>query len=692
MAISRTIQNALSKGDFDTIEDEWLSHSSEKPEDLDYFVGVARALSGQGEGDRARFLLELLDDSLADKGLWRIRLKMLHRVGHLLFDVEELHESILESLQGIHGEHSSYKMLVDKSGLLRAPKNVAKTWEKVERFRNLMSFDVGTVVFMEGKGAGRITEINTALDSFRIDFEIHQGLMVGFRAAGKMLQPLEEDHLLYRKLENPDELKAMADDDPGKLLRLALVSYDGPRTGAEIRTDLEGIVPKKRWTSWWASARKNPQVLTSAKGRQTYTWADSTEDASDAVWDEMVSAKTLSAKVDLFRRNAPRDEKLRDRMAEHLLEATGSASPSEAFEIWYALERVGCLPEEDLAWAPDKLLRDANYPAGILGALQDRPLRERGYELLREIRDDWPDIYLDLLNKETETRSLELLASAVEDKRPQELSSFIEKVMSQPSKHPSAFVWLAEKAADDEELLQRSPLRFLQQIFVALQDGAFASVRAARLVPLVESGGTVPRLLDHLTEDHAEQALEAIARAAGLEDYQRDGLRNAVELRFASLRKEDEAPLYALPASIEEKRKEFQHLKSVEIPENRQAIEEARALGDLRENFEYKSARQRHEYLNARLAGLNHDLSRVHPIDLSRADASEVRLGSKVFLKAEGGDDRSITILGPWESKPEEDVISYESELAQKIIGKKAGDEVSLGDVTYTVESIKPFS
>src|SRR4029078_12662794 len=121
-------------------------------------------------------------------------------------------------------------------------------------------------------------------------------------------------------------------------------------------------------------------------------------------------------------------------------------------------------------------------------------------------------------------------------------------------------------------------------------------------------------------------------------------------LRFQALRKETgPPPIYALIGSVEAKRAELQQILSVEIPANRKAIEEARAMGDLRENFEYKSARQRHEYLNARAASLNSDLSRSRPIETAGMDTSEVRIGSRVTL-GQGSRERIITLLGPWES------------------------------------------
>jgi transcription elongation GreA/GreB family factor len=70
-------------------------------------------------------------------------------------------------------------------------------------------------------------------------------------------------------------------------------------------------------------------------------------------------------------------------------------------------------------------------------------------------------------------------------------------------------------------------------------------------------------------------------------------------------------------------------------------------------------------------------------------DTSEVRIGTRLRLK--GARPRVVTILGPWESKPEEDVISYESDLAKDLIGRKPGDEVNLGGETWTIEGIEPF-
>ncbi|HVR98175.1 MAG TPA: GreA/GreB family elongation factor [Thermoanaerobaculia bacterium] len=692
MAISRTTQQHLEKGDFEALENDWLARLEQSPDDLDYFVGVARALGGNGQEGRARTLLEMLDDQLKE-GRWATRLKLLQRAGLILLQPDKLHRAIVSTLEKIYGTRALFKPLSEAVGLSRAPGDIPKTWEKVERLEGLLAFDIGTVVAMEGKGVGRIADANLGLESFKVDFEKHKGLSVGFKAAAKLLRPLSREHVLRRKLEEPAILKALVTQNPPELLRIVLRSYDRALTAGEIREILAGIVGESQWTSWWAAARKHPQVVASGSGRQTYGWAESAVDAHAAVWKTFGRADPRK-KLDLLRREGARDPELRILMAAKLLEeaeAVSATDPGLAFEIWFGLERSGGTPE-DVDWGPDALLESNPKELGrLFTGIEDRLLRERAYAMVRERRDDWPAIYRDTLGRETDPRALDILADGLAQGEPRELERFIDSLLAQPHRNPAAFTWIAERAAVDEAWRSRNPLRLLQQILASMSRDEFATCRL-RLIALAESGSTLPRLLAHLTEEQAAQAEDAVHRASNLEPYQREQMVNAIQLRFQGLRKEtaELAAFYATPESIDAKRAELHQILSVDIPANRKAIEEARAMGDLRENFEYKSARQRHEYLNARAASLNAELSRVRPLDPTGMDTSEVRIGTRLRLTGSGG-ERTLIILGPWESKPEEDIISYESDLAKELLGKPVGGSVSLGGESWSIAEIQPY-
>jgi len=694
MELPTEIQAHVEAQRFDALEDHWLSRLDESATDHQYFLALGQAIAAAGGRDRLRPLVEMLDEQLAESGAWQSRFELLRDFGDLLHQkAATLHRVILDTLRELYGHLSSFEPMVEKVGLLRAPDNIPKTWRKAERLAGLMAYEVGTLVRMEGKGLGKVIEVNMALECFKVEFETIPELRVGFHAAPKMLDVLPPGHVLRRRVEEPETLEKLRDEDPSELLRITLESYDQPRTASDLKRDLTGIVSESRWNSWWSAARKHPQVLVATKGRQSYTWAATAENAYDSVWRDFEAADARG-KIDLLRRDGSRDDGLRRRMSESLEREAGkrvAKDPGLAAEIFFALDRWSEAPDEMPAWHPAKLLGELEDPKPLLGGIEDRTARERAYSLTRGSREDWPQIFAEMLWVEGDARLLDQLAEALLEAGEESFQSFFDQLLSQPRRNPAGFVWLAERAADRPAWLERNPPRLIKQLTSVIGLPEFSDFRQ-RLLVLFDTGGTVPRLISVLAEEQAPQVLETIHRAGEIEDYRRDPLRNALVLRFPSLRQEEEAPLYATSEAIEAKREELRQIAEEELPANRKAIEEARALGDLRENFEYKSARQRHEYLSARAQALDRDLRRVRPIDVSDYRGEEVTIGTRVTLKeADSGEERVLTLLGPWDSNPEADVLSNESEQAQALLGKKPGAKVELGGVAYLIEGAEPY-
>src|ERR1043165_3027542 len=135
-------------------------------------------------------------------------------------------------------------------------------------------------------------------------------------------------------------------------------------------------------------------------------------------------------------------------------------------------------------------------------------------------------------------------------------------------------------------------------------------------------------------------------------------------MKFPSLREPQQEPVYSTAESLEQKRAELINLRNVEIPANSKALQAAREMGDLRENFEYKAARARAEFLSARVGELASEISRVRVIDPATVDPTVVRVGTKVGL-SNGDMKREVTILGSWESAPEHGVYSNQSDVAK---------------------------
>ncbi len=692
MTIPRTLRKYIEAGRIDEVESAWLAQLDAEPNDVDFFVSGARALKGAGESDLAATLLELVDDEWREQEAHERRLTLLKDVGPLMLEPAELHDEILSVLRVIYTGLPSLEGFIEQVGLHRAIEDVPKTWKKVATLRAIMQFEQGSIVWMRGKGAGRVTEVNFDLESFKIDFERSPGLRVGFGGAAKLLRALPESHILRRKIEEPDALFDLKREKPSELLLLALRSYDEPRSAAEIRDTLAGIIDESEWTSFWNASRKSPEVLAEGKGaRQRYRAVASSEDADEAVLAAFDAADS-GAKLEIYRRNADRNEELRGHLAERLV-ALAEASPPKATELRFAIAstlRGAAEVPSEAAWLPETEIVGAPDAAALVGSLGERLLRERGYELVREHRDDWLEIYLERLEREDDPRLLSLIAGALAEEAPKRLTAFYDRVLSQPRKLPAAFVWMAERAQGDPALLDRKPLRFTQALLSKTQPRELEPYRA-RLRKVLDDGGPIAQLLQRIEPEQAALAEETVKRS-NLEEYVREPLIGALHVRFHDLREAAETPLYATEQSIAERLEELKQLREVEIPANRRAIEEARELGDLKENFEYKSARQRHEYLAARQAALQSDLHRAQPVDLSRLDADEVRVASRVTVKQDGGDTRQLLILGPWESDPDRDIVSYDSDMAQSLLGQSVGASVEFGGSTMEILAIEAWS
>ncbi|MDJ0884023.1 MAG: transcription elongation factor GreA [Desulfobacterales bacterium] len=126
-------------------------------------------------------------------------------------------------------------------------------------------------------------------------------------------------------------------------------------------------------------------------------------------------------------------------------------------------------------------------------------------------------------------------------------------------------------------------------------------------------------------------------------------------------------------------RGELERIKKVDRPENIKAIEEARAHGDLSENAEFDAAKDRQQFLEARMGELEYKISNADVIDPSKLPKDKAVFGSRVLLEnVDTGEDVEYQLVGPEESNIEEGRISVSSPLGKAILGKKPDDEITV--------------
>lgn len=143
-------------------------------------------------------------------------------------------------------------------------------------------------------------------------------------------------------------------------------------------------------------------------------------------------------------------------------------------------------------------------------------------------------------------------------------------------------------------------------------------------------------------------------------------------------------------AGVKKLEKELAHLKHEERPKIIKSISDAREMGDLSENAEYHSAREKQSLIESRIQTLEAVLSQAEVFDSSHFDDDVVRFGAKVLLLDTDLDkELNFQIVGEYESSIEDGLISNSSPLGRSLLTKKIGDEVSLslptGNKTYEI-------
>jgi len=146
---------------------------------------------------------------------------------------------------------------------------------------------------------------------------------------------------------------------------------------------------------------------------------------------------------------------------------------------------------------------------------------------------------------------------------------------------------------------------------------------------------------------------------------------------------------------LEQLKKELVELKNIKRPKIVEAIAEARAHGDLKENAEYHAAREEQAKIESRIIEINDSIARANVIDITKLEKGEtVIFGSTVYLiDLDNNEKKSYKIVGKDEADITKNFIYFKSPIAKALIGKKKKDFVNVktpaGDKNFEIKEVK---
>lgn len=692
---SSRILNLIEEQRYDEVEALWLERLESGSFDTEELLSAAKQLRRHKERDRAGVLVGLLAERCREAGDWDSRLKVLCEMARFE-PIEHSKTLIRETL---------LKLYPDRPALIRLLRHLAfdaisspeDLVHKVKKINRWLECDAGRIVYHPRYGAGKIGEVNYNLDIVRIDFESRKE--VALEIEDTEVTPLPAGHILREKLETPELLKQHALSDPGATVGRLLETLQHPMKLSEIREIFGGVIPNEQWTSWWNHARKHPQLVPSGKGTQAvYSWSSSAEDAETALREEFESADFL-ARMEISKRIGNRNSPVLKHFQQELIADAQrfykEKQTGQALQLFDFLTRASSSTETLLGFSFEDLMHQSDPLSLVLGLSGSRldSLKEKVSLAIPSVYPDrWKAIYKDIFFQEENNKIAGLVFEKLQEVG--EAEGVIDRLFSQPHRYPALFIWVCEICSNPESKLypafvSRLDGRFLIQALTALDEPQFSPFRS-RLKNALEKGLLLQILKTSIQKTDAEKVMRLLEHATNLEDYRRDRLKAMIFTWVPEMKQKDDR-IFTTQEALTRKKKEMEQLLHEELPTNRKAVGEAAAHGDLRENAEYKAARERQDYLISRVEVLQQELSKARVLEPGQIECSEVRPGTKVTLKQSSGREVQITILGLWDSNPKEGIYSYQSAIAVNLLGKLPGDPVEFNGEKWIVEKIEPW-
>lgn len=611
-----------------------------------------------------------------------------------------------------------------------------KPSESFRRLALLRAMKPGDFFVDKTWGFGIIKRIDAFYKRLTIDFTAKAGHEMSLEYAAEALKPVSGDHLLARFHNNPAEVADDVAHHAERILRSAIESF-GPCTVLRLQGLLDeyGIVKgEKNWKTFWEKARtraksdkfiaipaRRSEPITIRKRELVYNAAWFDEDLRNernipklfeiiSAYENSLAASAAAEGKDF---KAPHfDEACRKVLTDRLNFAIDGAflyPPPMFTRLILMAQRLNVeTPRSELI---EKLMDEDRYmEAG------DKLSAKEAEELVRFIIDVRPEASGILLEKLPDMsfnltcKTLDVL-KGISECLPG-VQARCRDLLAASTVPPALLVWTIRNWAavkdwglpDLYELMEHAiainedhtlageklRLQHLLHGFYADKEwfrGAFTSLKDLQREAIFYRiyGNTEiaePKLLKDLTDIMIEVA---------------PALADKKKAISSAAKKEPPAIRYTSWRTLSERQEAFKHLVDVEIPKNREDIAYARGLGDLRENFEYQSAKDTQRVLMARREEYDRDLRAMHGTDFSDADTSMVGMGVTVVLACADGTELTYTILGEWDADEKLGIIPNRAKVATNLAGKRIGETGEIptaeGDtLAVTVKDIKPLS
>lgn len=577
----------------------------------------------------------------------------------------------------------------------------------------------GSFVLHKSWGFGRIDSVNFLVSQMTIDFRTKKAHTMQLQYAVDSLQPIPQDHILALKATDLAAVKARAKEDPVALTRTLLGSYGGRATQDQIAQTLTpDVFSEAEFKRWWEGTKKalkkDGHFSVPAKKGEAVEMRDAPVSRSADYLAVFTAARQLKDQLnglDQILKNIeefPEPSVLLGPLttAEEQARKNQRLNPAQALEFLVTrdeiLDKVPALPRNPSAPTIAQFLRDEEKRLPeLIGDLPAAKQKRALSAIPGAFGEEWPARALSLVARGS-TRVVAEAARLLQDQgQLDSLLNGLDRAIREHSITSEVLCWLCrEREGVFADLMNP---KLLSSVIGALERDQFNETKRDRRLHdlILNDKELVPDLIDTATHEELRDLMRKLMLTPVFEELNKRSLLGRIIRAYPEMQAmvsgESDARQETLVVSwesLERRKAEYDELINKKIPENIREISVARSYGDLRENFEFKAAKEMQRVLGRRRSEMERDLALARGADFANPDTTQVSIGTTVTLREETNGRVDIyTILGAWDGDPEKGIVSYQSALAQALLSHKIGEKLEVptehGDRTAEIVKIE---
>ena len=548
-------------------------------------------------------------------------------------------------------------------------------------------------------GFGKIRALDGIAGRLVIDFPGKAGHTLDLAFAADSLKPIPKDHILARKHADLKGLQQMAALHHLDVVKLVLDSFGGRATVDQIQAVLVPDVIQSDWKKWWEAARselkKDGHFLVPLKKSEPVVYQAQEQGLAERLGKDFRTARGLKARVGVAHeilKNLPDISdaallsevigQLNAEISSHL--STRQSEALEAIFIRDELRAAASLPNPEGEVGAKEIWTQRIRIKDLFDEIPAAKHR-RTLESFRDSVPDWAAQIVILINDVPAKLAGECARILLQENRGALLRDTLARLISQHGASSELLLWFGKERSDFfADLLTPEVFR---SMLSAIERDQFLEKKTNRLRDFVlEDQSLLPDLIESADIDVIRDLTRTLQLSPSFDDMDKRSLLARIVKMYPAIQemitgehsKEDKTFLVSWP-SLERRKHEYEDLVQKQIPANVKDIALARSYGDLRENAEYKFAKEQQKVLNRRKHEIEAQLTRARGTDFATAKTEVVSPGTSVVLvDVESGNAETVHILGAWDSDAARNVVSYLTPMAQAVLNKAPGAEAEL--------------